>query len=154
MDRPTELVQLKRASPDNSAADAMNWAAVLSETQGRRLDILPPPDFDTPPADLAERAFRALYDVSDPEFPISLVDLGLIYGVTASEETGQVDISLSFTAMACPCMDFIKWDIRERLLAEPGIQSVTIQEVWDPPWSNERISERGRRALAGVGVSV
>jgi metal-sulfur cluster biosynthetic enzyme len=159
-----DLVQLKRGkveggAPDDRAVDgdtaeAMNWAAVLSETQGRRLDILPPPEFDTPPADLAERAFRALYDVSDPEFPISLVDLGLIYGLTSGQETGEVQVSLSFTAMACPCKDFIKWDITERLLEEPGIERVTIQEVWDPPWSNERISERGRQALAGVGVSV
>ena len=132
----------------------MNWAAVLRETQGRRVDLPPPPEFDAPPADLAERALRALYDVSDPEFPISLVDLGLIYDITADEENGEVAVALTFTAMACPCMDFIKWDIRERLLEEPGIERVAIEAVWDPPWSNERISERGRQALAGVGVSI
>lgn len=115
---------------------------------------MPPPVFDGPPVDLAERARRALYEVSDPEFPISLVDLGLVYDVTAEESTGLVTVSLTFTATACPCMDFIKWDVRERLLLEPGIERVQIVTVWDPPWTNERITQRGQEALARAGVAV
>ncbi len=110
--------------------------------------------WETPPADLAEAAHRALYEVSDPEFPISLVDLGLIYGVTADEPTGRVTVSLTFTATACPCTDFIKWDIRERLLEEPGIDHVEIDVVWDPPWSTARVTERGRRILERAGIAL
>lgn len=144
----------KRGGTEDAESRGMNWAAVLRETRGCREDLLPPPVFEDPPSDLAEQARRALYDVSDPEFPISLVDLGLVYGITADSPEGKVVVSLSFTAMACPCKDFIKWDIRERLLEEPEIERVVIEEVWDPPWSNERISDRGRRALARAGVSV
>ncbi|MFQ5890248.1 MAG: metal-sulfur cluster assembly factor [Gemmatimonadota bacterium] len=134
--------------------EGMNFAAVLRATQGRRGDIPPPPQFDAPPGDLAERAHRALYEVSDPEFPISLVDLGLVYGVEADEERGEVTVRLSFTATACPCMDFIRWDVRERLLREPGVERVLIEVTWDPPWTTERITDRGREILGRVGVSV
>lgn len=132
----------------------MNFAAVLRATRGHRGEIPPPPDFDAPPAELAERCFRALYEVSDPEFPISLVDLGLIYGVEADEGEGSVTVRLSFTATACPCMDFIHWDIRERLLEEPGVERVEIEVTWDPPWTTSRITERGRGILARAGVSI
>ena len=132
----------------------MNFAAVLQESQGRREELAPPPTFDGPPADLAERARRALYDVSDPEFPISVVDLGLVYAVEADEDEGVVTVHLTFTATACPCMDFIQWDVRERLLEEPGVEEVRIEIVWDPPWTTARIPERGRDILREAGVAV
>lgn len=132
----------------------MNFAAVLRATRGARDDLPPPPDFPSPAADLAERARRALYEVTDPEFPISVVDLGLIYAVEADEARGAVTVRLSFTATACPCMDFIRWDVRERLLAEPGIDEVSIEVVWHPPWTTARITERGRKILERAGVSV
>jgi metal-sulfur cluster biosynthetic enzyme len=131
----------------------MNFSAALRAPRGAREALPPPPDVEAPPADLAERARRALYEVSDPEFPISLVDLGLIYGVEADERSGRVVVRLSFTATACPCMDFIRWDVRERLLREPGVDEVEIEVVWHPPWTTERITDRGRRILERVGVS-
>jgi metal-sulfur cluster biosynthetic enzyme len=98
-----------------------------------------------------ERLWAALEEVQDPEFPISLVDLGLIYDVRLAN--GIVDVDLTFTATACPCMDFIRGDIRERLLQEAGIHEVRIHEVWDPPWSVERMTEAGRAAMRGCGVA-
>ena len=134
--------------------EGMNFGAVLRATQGHRDDLPPPPDFDAPPPDLAERCRRALYEVADPEFPISLVDLGLVYGVDADEVAGSVTVRITFTATACPCMDFITWDVRERLMEEPDVEEVAVEVVWDPPWTTARISERGRRALAKAGVAV
>ena len=130
----------------------MNFGAVLRETRGAR-DLPPPPAFAEPPADLAERARRALYEVSDPEFPISIVDLGLVRDVTADETTGAVTVRVTFTATACPCMDFITWDVRERLLREDEIREVEIVTVWDPPWTTAAISERGRAHLKSFGVA-
>lgn len=98
-----------------------------------------------------EAVWAALRDVMDPEFPISLVDLGLIYDVRRCDSL--VEIDLTFTATACPCMDFIHEDIRERLLKEDGIDEVKINQVWDPPWSADRISEAGRIALKKCGVT-
>lgn len=134
--------------------EGMNFGAVLRATEGHRDDLPPPPDFDRPAEGLSERCRRALYEVADPEFPISLVDLGLVYDVDADEEAGRVVVHLTFTATSCPCMDFIRWDVRERLLEESGVESVEIEEVWDPPWTTDRISDRGREILARAGVAV
>jgi metal-sulfur cluster biosynthetic enzyme len=100
-----------------------------------------------------ETAFlwSALREVMDPEFPVSLVDLGLIYGVRFAG--GRVDVDLTFTATACPCMDFIREDIRERLLREPGVREVVIHEVWDPPWTTARMTPEGRALLRSFGVA-
>jgi metal-sulfur cluster biosynthetic enzyme len=138
---------------EGGGAGGMNFGAVLRATRGHRDDLPPPPDFDAPPEDLAERCRRALYEVADPEFPISLVDLGLIYGVEADEAAGRVTVRLTFTATACPCTDFIEWDVRERLEEEPGVEEVEIEVVWDPPWTTDRITDRGREILGRAGVS-
>lgn len=95
--------------------------------------------------------WAALRQVMDPEFPISLVDLGLIYDVRVKERTAEID--LTFTATACPCMDFIHEDIRERLLKEEDIDEVKINQVWDPPWTVDRISEEGKKVLKKCGVA-
>jgi metal-sulfur cluster biosynthetic enzyme len=95
--------------------------------------------------------WSALKEVMDPEFPISLVDLGLIYDVRRCDRT--VEIDLTFTATACPCMDFIHEDIRERLLREADIDEVKINQVWDPPWTADRISEEGKKVLKNFGVA-
>ena len=98
-----------------------------------------------------ESVWRALEEVMDPEFPISLVDLGLIYGVRRHDRT--IEIDLTFTATACPCMEFIHEDIRERLLKEEDIEDVKINQVWDPPWTADRITEKGKKVLKGCGVA-
>jgi metal-sulfur cluster biosynthetic enzyme len=95
--------------------------------------------------------WAALGEVMDPEFPISLVDLGLIYDVRRAGST--VEIDLTFTATACPCMDFIHEDIRERLLKEEDIEEIKINQVWDPPWTVDRISEAGKQKLKECGVA-
>ncbi|MCA9737425.1 MAG: metal-sulfur cluster assembly factor [Gemmatimonadetes bacterium] len=94
--------------------------------------------------------WRVLTEVLDPEIPISLVDLGLIYG--AEYRDGAVRIRLTYTATGCPCMEFIREDITDRLTREPWIRTVELDEVWDPPWTRERITERGRRQLRSLGV--
>lgn len=153
------LVKLQRAARDADAGyqspreSGMNFAAVLAESIGHHPDLeLEVPTWDSPPASIEETAWRALHEVSDPEFPISLPDLGLVYDISA--EGGAVHVAVSFTASACPCIEFIKWDIRDRLLLEDAIETVDVEVTWDPPWTVDRISERGRRALRKAGVSV
>jgi phenylacetate-CoA oxygenase PaaJ subunit len=98
------------------------------------------------------RIWSALAEINDPEMPISLVDLGVIYGVELEGRT--VRVRLTFTAMGCPASDMIIGDIRERLLAEPGVDEVAISVVWDPPWSSSRMTDEGREALRAWGLSV
>jgi metal-sulfur cluster biosynthetic enzyme len=99
-----------------------------------------------------DRLWAALHDVQDPEMPINLVDLGVIYAIT--EQNGVVDVDLTFTAMGCPASDFIVDDVRERLLREPGIAEVRVNVVWDPPWTTARMTEAGRDALEEWGLAV
>lgn len=95
--------------------------------------------------------WEALKQVNDPEFPVSVVDLGLIYDIRRAG-AGVIEVDLTFTATACPCMDFIREDVRERLLQEADVREVRIRDVWDPPWTAERMTEAGRAALRAVGV--
>lgn len=101
---------------------------------------------------LQERIWSALAEIDDPEMPINLVDLGVVYGVALENRT--VRVRLTFTAMGCPASDMIIGDIRERLLAEPGVDAVAIDVVWDPPWSSSRMTSDGREALRAWGLSV
>ncbi len=104
-----------------------------------------------PDVEADDALWRALGEVMDPEFPISIVDLGLVYGLRRSGDVVEVD--LTFTATGCPCMDFIHEDMRARLLREPGVGEVRIRVVWDPPWTRDRITPAGRAALRRHGVA-
>lgn len=103
-----------------------------------------------------EAAVReALKGVDDPELPVSIVDMGLIYAIEVSDhDPAHVDIDMTFTAMGCPAMDFLKHDVREAVAAVDGVGQVTINTVWDPPWTTERMSEEARDVLRTAGVTV
>lgn len=115
-----------------------------------------PTEDDTPrpwtgaAADIAP-LWQALREVRDPELPVSLVDLGLVYAIR--RDGPRVEVDLTFTATACPCMEFIRADIRDRLLQEPGVREVEIREVWDPPWTTDRMTPEGRAILRSFGVA-
>jgi len=98
------------------------------------------------------RLWRALQEVEDPEIPISVVGMGLIVSLAYRAPERAVDLELTFTAMGCPAMDFIQDDIRERLLAEPGVDEVRIEVVWDPVWTRSRIREDARATMRGLGI--
>lgn len=100
-----------------------------------------------------ERVWDALAEIEDPEMPVNLVDLGLIYAV-AVHERGGVDIELTFTAMGCPASDFILEDVHERVGAIEGVSEVRVRIVWDPPWTADRLTEAGRDALESWGLAV
>jgi metal-sulfur cluster biosynthetic enzyme len=97
----------------------------------------------------------ALRDVEDPEMPVNIVDLGIVYGV--HREAGRawrVVVELTFTAMGCPAADFILEDVRDRLLREPDVDDVVVNVVWDPPWTSARLTQAGRDALEMWGLAV
>lgn len=111
------------------------------------------PSLQTHPRDdtACPALWDALRDVTDPEIPISVVDMGLI--VDLREQAGIVDLKLTFTAMGCPAMDFIMDDIRARLLREPDIREVRIEIVWEPVWTKARLSEEGIDIMRSWGIS-
>jgi metal-sulfur cluster biosynthetic enzyme len=95
---------------------------------------------------------EALREVQDPEMPVNIVDLGIVYGVRREGE--RVVVDLTFTAMGCPASEFILDDVRERLLREPDVREVAVNVVWDPPWTAARMTQAGRDALEMWGLAV
>jgi metal-sulfur cluster biosynthetic enzyme len=98
------------------------------------------------------RLWRALQEVEDPEIPVSVVGMGLIVSLAYRAAERAVDLELTFTAMGCPAMDFIRDDIRERLLVEPDVDEVRIEVVWDPVWTRSRIREDARATMRRLGI--
>ena len=95
---------------------------------------------------------QALREVQDPEMPVNIVDLGIVYGVR--REGGRAVVDLTFTAMGCPAADFILEDVRERLLREADVEEVAVNVVWNPPWTAARMTPAGREALEMWGLAV
>ena len=105
------------------------------------------------PADDAEAmVWRALASISDPEMPVSLVDMGMVYRVAVAEGTAEID--LTFTSIGCPAMDMILGDVREAVVAIPGIEQVEVEVVWSPPWTKDRLTPKGRTLLSAHGLAL
>lgn len=96
--------------------------------------------------------WQALHEVMDPELPLSIVDMGLIYDVRMQK--GNAEIDLTFTAIACPAMDMIIDDVRGKVQALPGIATAKINVVWNPPWTKTRLTPKGRGVLLSLGIAV
>jgi metal-sulfur cluster biosynthetic enzyme len=97
-----------------------------------------------------EEIQAALREVDDPEYPISIVDMGLVRGV--SLEGTRAVVKLTYTSLGCPCQDLIKADVRERLLALEGVDEVEIEECFEE-WRRDHMSRRGIRRLRELGVA-
>ena len=98
------------------------------------------------------RLWRSLQDVEDPEIPVSVVGMGLIVSIAYRPGDRVVDLELTYTSMGCPAMEFIQDDIRDRLLAEPDVDEVRIEVVWDPVWTRSRIRDDARARMRSLGI--
>jgi metal-sulfur cluster biosynthetic enzyme len=89
--------------------------------------------------------------VTDPEYPLSIVELGLVYDARLAH--GVAAVRMTLTSIGCPGIEMITDDVRAALRALAEVERVDIEIVWDPPWTKDRISPRGRRVLACYGVT-
>lgn len=92
---------------------------------------------------------RALEEVDDPEYPISIVALGLVRGIDV--EGTKVRVRLTYTTLGCPCVEMIQEDVRARLSVLEGVDAVEIEEVFEP-WSRRDISPDGVARLRTLGM--
>jgi FeS assembly SUF system protein len=110
----------------------------------------PPPAPPIPPADsgasLEERVIAALRGVFDPEIPVNIYELGLIYDLKI-DPSGSVSIRMTLTSPACPVAGALPGEVQSRVQAVPGISSAKVELVWDPPWDMSRMSEEARLQL-------
>ena len=100
------------------------------------------------------RIWEALRHVEDPEIPVSVLGLGLIVSVAYLPAERTAELQITFTSMGCPATEFIEEDIRAALLADPGIDAVEIEVVWDPVWTKDRIRNDARAAMKRLGIVV
>ena len=105
-------------------------------------DLGPPPgDAAKPP--LEEAIIQGLGTVYDPEIPVSIYELGLIYDIDTNDE-GDVVIAMTLTSPACPVAESLPGEVESTISAIDGVKSVKVNLVWDPPWSMEKMSEAAR----------
>lgn len=100
--------------------------------------------------DLESRVWAALRTCYDPEIPVNIVDLGLVYDLQISDLPGggkRVDVKMTLTAPGCGMGGYIAHDARQKILAIEGVEEAEVELVWDPPWSPQMISPEGRQLL-------
>jgi FeS assembly SUF system protein len=98
-----------------------------------------------PGGDLYERVIDALKEIYDPEIPVNIYDLGLIYGVDLSE--GDVAVTMTLTTPHCPVAESMPGEVEMRVLAVPGVRDAEVNLVWDPPWGPNLMSDEARLEL-------
>jgi probable FeS assembly SUF system protein SufT len=121
-----------------SDADAIGIEATASEPVA------------APTGDLEGQVWEQLKTCYDPEIPVNIVDLGLIYDlqITPLSESGKrVDVKMTLTAQGCGMGVHIAAEAQEKILGLPGVEEADVQVVWDPPWSPRMISPEGRQTL-------
>jgi FeS assembly SUF system protein len=95
---------------------------------------------------MKDRIIAALKKVYDPELPVNIYELGLIYGVEVSE-SGQVGVRMTLTAPNCPVAGTLPGDVERAVRAVPGVTDVKLELTFDPPWTKDRMSEAAKLAL-------
>ena len=95
-----------------------------------------------------EQVYEVLQDCYDPEIPVNIVDLGLVYDVEVSDN--KVAVKMTLTAPGCGMGAMIAGDARQKILALEGVDDATVDLVWDPPWNPSMIAEEAKQRLGIV----
>jgi FeS assembly SUF system protein len=120
-----------------------------AEQEGGAIHSAWTPEGEVPPArgGVGEDAvIAACATVYDPEIPVNIYELGLIYAIEI-EDDGRVRIEMTLTAPGCPSAQELPEQVRGAVLAVPGVTACDVDVVWDPPWTPERMSEEARLAV-------
>ena len=97
--------------------------------------------------EMKERVIEVLKTVFDPEIPVNIYDLGLIYRIEFNEDNTELSVDMTLTAPNCPAADFIVEDVRQKLETITGIEKVEVNLVFEPEWDKEMMSEEAKMEL-------
>ena len=97
-------------------------------------------------ANMYDQIIDAIKQVYDPEIPVNIFELGLIYEVKIAED-GKVDVSMTLTAPSCPAAGQLPGEVEEKIRTVPGVTDVTVDITFDPPWDQSMMSEEARLEL-------
>ena len=146
-ERKIEIEELGEAPP------APPKARVEDAGEGRSRDylagFLQPQPAQAPGeigGDLYERVIDALKEIYDPEIPVNIYDLGLIYGVEISDD-GHVAITMTLTTPHCPVAESMPGEVELRVGSVPGVGLADVSLVWDPPWDPQKMSDEAKLEL-------
>ena len=104
------------------------------------------PSGETPPALGEDEVIAAIATVYDPEIPVNIYELGLIYAIDLHED-GRVKVEMTLTAPGCPSAQELPVQVRDAVLAVGGVTGCEVETVWDPPWDPSRMSDDARLSL-------
>ncbi|MCC6301640.1 MAG: DUF59 domain-containing protein [Gammaproteobacteria bacterium] len=113
----------------------------------REAPVAPESAADAAEGDLRARAIAALRTIYDPEIPVNIHELGLIYTLDVDEAGGALYVEMTLTAPACPVAQTFPGMVEARLREVEGVEEVTVKLVWEPPWTQERMTEAARLQL-------
>jgi FeS assembly SUF system protein len=132
-------------SSDNIGQDPFEFLHDDPQEVAEMADVERPRPDEGDPA-LREQVVDALKTVRDPEIPVNLVDLGLIYELIVNKD-GVVYVEMTLTTPACPVAGALPGQVRDAISAVPGVQDARIKLVWTPPWDKDRMSEEAKLEL-------
>jgi len=119
----------------------MGFRQWLSKAEQAEANRLPPR------SELESDIIFVLRTIYDPEIPVNIYDLGLIYGIKVNPENGHVHIRMTLTAPGCPVAQTFPEMVAETIREVPGVEDVQLELVWEPPWSKKMMSEAARLEL-------
>jgi FeS assembly SUF system protein len=102
---------------------------------------------ETPVQDLRSRVVDALRGIYDPEIPVNIYDLGLVYALEIDDTNGHVRVLMTLTAPGCPVAQTFPETVETAIENVPGVQEAEVELVWEPPWDRHRMSEAARLQL-------
>ncbi len=116
------------------------------EVPGQEGQAVPVPAEPVPPEELEKKIIAALETCYDPEVPVNIYEMGLIYGIDISP-AGAVHIRMTLTSPACPVAGSLPPEVQAKVKGIPGVTECKVDVVWDPPWTQDRMSEAARLQL-------
>jgi FeS assembly SUF system protein len=151
-ERRIEIEEINEAPPAPARArveDVHPADAALERTKDYLEGFLAPQPAQAPGevgGDLYERVIDALKEIYDPEIPVNIYDLGLIYGVDIADDA-HVTVTMTLTTPHCPVAESMPGEVELRVLSVPGVRDAVVDLVWDPPWDPSKMSDEARLEL-------
>jgi FeS assembly SUF system protein len=135
-----------RASVDDAESPAEKLERKRDYLEGFLAQKPPVAHVGEPGGDLYEAVVDALKDIFDPEIPVNIYDLGLIYGVEVTPD-GDAKVTMTLTTPHCPVAESMPGEVELRVGSVPGVRDAEVNLVWDPPWGPDKMTDEARLEL-------
>lgn len=134
------------APDDQRDEDIKEWSDIFATPEIAKVSAGEPLEESETATASTDTIKAALKSVYDPEIPVDIYELGLIYDVRLGDR-GAVDIYMTLTTPGCPVAEYLPQQVADAVAASAGVGEVSVEIVWDPPWTMDRMSDEARVAL-------